>query len=177
MSVTETINNYLDHELAGDLATVLCTGHAGRLLDALPAPWPEDTPSPTATPYSDDLGQFLLKGGPLVVGGSKAIPTAEHDTLLDSVRGRWRRPLTLQRKDFETTFASRERRVVPVEEVLADLRAGKFQTAASLARYYDKAHSWTGSLKWFLLRNELLNNTGEWDKFFPAAKKPKQKGK
>lgn len=147
----------MDHsfysELAVDPGRVLTTGpKANAMLDALEEPWTGDDPTP-------------------------ATPTLDHDPLLSSARGRWRMPLTLQRADFERTFAMKERRVVTAEEVLADLRAEKFATPAAMARYYGKRHNWTGSLMWFCIREKLVNNTGEWGTLFPkrpAAKKQRQ---
>jgi hypothetical protein len=184
MSVTATINSYLDNGgLVGELVSVLTTGENWKTPQALPDPWLDETPPPP--PPRQEIKPieeiaFLLKGGPVVIGGAYNIPTCDNDPLLASVsrRGRWQRPLALQRKDFETTFSMKERRVVPVEEVLIKLRAGHWPNKAALARYYGKLHSWTNSFKWFLIRERHLASTGEWDALFPkrpATKKPRQR--
>jgi hypothetical protein len=176
LSVTETINNYLDHELAGDLTNVLCTGEARRMLDALPNPWPEDAPKPVEESKPVGDVSWLLKGGSLVVGGAGAIPTADHDTLLAGVRGHWRRPLALQRGDLERTFSMRARAKTTVEDILALLRAGHWPTKDAMARDYGKSHSWTGSVMWFCIREKLVKDTGTWDAIFPAAKPKRKRG-
>jgi hypothetical protein len=180
MTVTQTINRFLTHELPGELANVLTTGENWKAMQALPDPWEEEPPHsapPPPLPPAEDTA-WMIKGGPLVVGGAAAIPTQDHDTLLDSLRGRWKRPLTLQRKDFEARFAMKERRVVPVEEVLADLRAGKHATVAAMARYFGKPSSWVGSFMWFLIREKLVSDTATFHGYFhkrPASKKPRQR--
>jgi hypothetical protein len=185
-TVTQTINSFLTHDLPGELANVLTTGENWKAMQAIPDPWEEEEPLHSAPPPpplprdepSEDTA-WMTKGGPLVVGGAAAIPTQDHDSLLSSVRGRWKRPLTLQRKDFEARFAMKERRVVPVEEVLADLRAGKHATVAAMARYYGKPSSWIGcSFMWFLIREKLVSDTATFHGYFPkrpASKNPRQR--
>lgn len=144
------------HTLAETMGRVLTTGpERTARLAAIPDAWEEE-----------------------LVVGTPHIPTQDHDPLLSSARGRWRMPLALQRKDFEAIFAMKERRVVPVEEVLADLRAGKFSTAAAMARYYGKPSSWVGSFMWFCLREKLVTDTATFHNYFlkrPATKKPRQR--
>jgi hypothetical protein len=137
--------------LSETIGRVLTTGaERTARLAAIPDAWDEE-----------DAGLIV---------GTPHIPTQDHDPLLNSVRGHWRRPLTLQRKDFEARFAMKERRVVPVEEVLADIRAGKFATAAAMARYYGKPPSWVGSFMWFCLREKLVSDTATFHGYFPKRR-------
>lgn len=110
--------------------------------------------------------------------GVDAIPTLNHDALLASARGRWRMPIALQRQDFEAVFRMKAGVAVSVEDVLATIHAGTFQTAASLARFYGKRHSWVNSLMWFCLREKLVSDTATWHAYFPKrppTKKPRQR--
>lgn len=120
-------------------------------------------------PAPAPLSPLSLRGSE----GAAAIPTLEHDTLLASARGRWRMPPALQRRDFERVFQAKDR-TASFDSTLARIRAGHFRTAGALARYFGKAHSWTGSLMWLCLREKLVSDTATWHSYFPN--RPKTRG-
>lgn len=145
-------------------ANVLCCGDAGK------------PRSDASTSFEDRQAEVSAHTAPLKTptikpSGAAAIPTLDADSLLASVRGRWRHPPTLQRKDFEAVFRQQARAVVPLDEVLAQLRAGSFNTQADFAKYYGKAPSWTRSLMWCCLRDGLVADVKTWKAYFPKKRR------
>lgn len=156
-------------ELVETLSNVLQCGNAGKLLQGLPEPWPEEVrPTPPQTQPPVTLLDTLTTVKPY---GADNIPTLDgSDSLLASVRVRWRRPKALQRKDFELVFRCQARAVVTLEDVLARLRAGIFNTQADLARYYGKQPYWVSSLMYCCLREGLVEDMKTWQAYFPKKR-------
>lgn len=141
---------------AHDLANVLTTGHALAKLTALPHPWPEH----------EDLEGM----GVGVCKSPTAIPTLANDSLLTSVRGRWRMPRALTRSDFERTFRAKEH-AATFESVLALVRAGTWSTQAAMARHYGKPAYWVRSLMWCALREHCVTDYATWQRYFTERPK------
>jgi len=165
------VNQAFYDNLTETMSRVLTTGpeRMARLV-SMPDPWAPSETTLEASPSLPTSEAAAVESGWVV--GTPHIPTSDHDTFLAGIRraGHWKMPPALTREDFERRFASKARAIVTLEMFLADLRAGKFPTAASLAKCYGKAHTWTRSLMFCCMREGLVSDIKTWHSYF--SKRP-----
>jgi hypothetical protein len=88
------------------------------------------------------------------------------DTLLSSVRGRWRMPPPWSRESFESIFGER------LEVTLGKIKVKTWTTPNMMAKPYRRQPSWiTTSLRWCLVREGLLTSDDDFLGWFPLSKK------
>ncbi|MBU6435360.1 MAG: hypothetical protein KGS09_13215 [Nitrospirae bacterium] len=182
------MNNLFYILLTNRIIFALSIPPASQLLANLPDNWPEHAGLAPVKPAP------LVWGGGVVGGESnpiksvaddlrtlsgtalndhedqRRIPDADqYDTLLSGVRGRWRRPPTWQRDQFERITKQ------TLEQLLSSIRTKHWKTPTEMARQYGKLTSWvTTSLK-FCFEREGLCSREEFDALFPKRKKATQR--
>ena len=164
------------------IGAALSHGLAVELWNNLPEPWAEHREMVKAYernggrcgvgefPSREPLAHLLdrtLTADKNTQGECVDISENSADSLLDRLRGKWRRPAAWQREDFEDIFQR------PLGVVLREIKAHRYGTFSALAKLHGRKSSWVSvSLRWCLVREKLITHDEAQKKFnawFPKS--------
>lgn len=143
-------------KLSADIANVLCTGDAGKMLAALPELWDDDA-LPTVPVPSPIPAAITTPAPALPVRNSflDNIPTDEEDEDL-------RHPATMFDWVAQRKANARKPFMPMFDEICVRVRRGDFATQGAIAKAYNKPELWARQLRAVVVKQGVFRNDAEW---------------